>query len=202
MHHPVTTEVLRAGVEDLDDLGRGEHLGEPTERVVVDRVVVVGEHLEEAQRAVLTRGEVRGVELDEARDVVLGDRVVLARLPARHTRVDLRAVQTQQLHQSWFEHPAPEGGLVLRVHRLQRDGAVRNDLERQRRRVHAVAETLVDDRLRLSRQLVVRDGLDPGHVVPPGASGAQAFLAVIPPSTGMIAPLTNEASSSVRATIM
>ena len=79
MQEPVQTDHVAAGLPELDDLGGGEHLGEATVRVVVDRPVVVGEQIEECQRAPLSLVEIgsqRGIQ--QARDVFVGDGVVLA----------------------------------------------------------------------------------------------------------------------------
>ena len=74
----VQTDRLGAREAELDDLRGGEDLRELTVEVGVDRVVVGRQQVHEPHRHPLLLGEVAAVHVEQARDVLVGDRVVLA----------------------------------------------------------------------------------------------------------------------------
>ena len=108
-------------------------------------------------------GELVPVAIEQARDVLVGDRVVLARLHARLALAELRAADADELEDAPAEeralapHHAP-GASIIKLLRV-----VGEDLQRHRRRVDAVGAAVVDDGTRFGGQLIGGDRFDDGH---------------------------------------
>ena len=139
--------------------------------LVVDGMVVGREEVEELDGQPLLFGQLRAPGSDEARDVLVGDGVVLPRLHAGLALAQLGAADPQEL-----EDPAPEEGLLppgaaCRVGHEDLRRLVGEDLQWDRRGIRAVRHPLLDDPPRLRRQLLQRNRLDSRHAHPPALAG-------------------------------
>ena len=90
------THHLGASEPELNYLGSGEHLSELPVEVGIHGVVIRGEEVEKPDGQPLLGIEVASVVADEADDIILGDRIVLARLHAGLTFAELGAADPEK----------------------------------------------------------------------------------------------------------
>src|SRR6202034_3195857 len=90
-HHPC------AGEPELDDLCGTEMLPQPLVELVVHRVMISGEQVDELDGHLLLRRQRTVARREQARDILVGDRVMLARLATGFAFAELGAADAQQL---------------------------------------------------------------------------------------------------------
>src|SRR5581483_7008481 len=129
----------------------------------VDGVVVGGQKVEELDGHRLLLGQLAGADAEQAGDVLVGDRVVLARLHARLALTELRAADADQLEDATAEQAAASPRRALLVDREELAGLVGEDLQRHRGGVQPLGDAVLDDPPWLLGQLVGGDGFDHGH---------------------------------------
>src|SRR6201987_3963245 len=98
-HHP------RAGEPELDDLCGTEMLAQPLVELVVHRVMISGEQVDELDGHLLLRRQRAVARGEQARDILVVDRVMLARLATGFAFAELGAANAQEL-----QDPAAEQG--------------------------------------------------------------------------------------------
>ena len=103
------------------------------------------------------------LHVEQAGDVLVGDRVVLARLHARLALAELRAADAQELEDATTEQRAAPAQTTGVVHREQVTGAVGEELERDRRGVEPFLAAALDHGTGDGRELVHGDGFDDRH---------------------------------------
>jgi hypothetical protein len=96
VYETVKTHHLGAGETELNDLRSGEHLSELPVKVGIDGVVICGEEVEKPDRQPLLGIEVASVAADEAGDIIVGDRIVFARLHTGVTFAELGAADPEK----------------------------------------------------------------------------------------------------------
>ena len=129
-------------------------------------MVIGGKQVEKLNGQAFLLTQIRAARGYQARDVLIGYGVVLARLHARLAFAELSASDPDQL-----ENPSSEEGLLSpgsarRVGHENLLGAVGEDLKRDRGGVGAVCDALFDYLSRLRRELVQRNRFDPRHSTP------------------------------------
>ncbi len=175
----VQSHGVGAGESELDDLCRGEDLAQPPVELVVDGVVIGREEIEELHGQPLLVGQVRSTGGDQARDVLVGDGVVLPRLHAGLALAQLGAADAQEL-----EDPSPQQrllapGAACSVGHQDLRRLVGEDLQGDGRGVGAVGHSLFDDPPWLRRQLLQRNRLNSRHATPrlsPASAGVNSLV--------------------------
>ena len=134
-----------AGEAELDDLRGGEDSSELPVDVVVDGMVVGREQVEELHGQPLLLGQLRATRSNQAGDVLVGDRVVLARLHTGLALAQLGAADPDEL-----DDPATEEALLphsapRRVGHQDLRRLVGEDLKGIGRGIGAVGHSFFDD---------------------------------------------------------
>jgi hypothetical protein len=96
VYEAVKTHHLGASEPEFNYLGSAEHLSELPVEISIDGVVICGEEVEKPDRQPLLGIQVTSVTADQAGDIILGDRIVLARLHARLTFAELGAADPEK----------------------------------------------------------------------------------------------------------